>query len=179
MDEGTAACASRLGEVVTFAHFGALASVKSLPRNHGCWPTTTPPLEAFEKNAFPTTTILPKPETFSKNSNNNNNNNGNNNASNCVARHTQIALEAIISSAPRSSEADLLLFTIQFAFPSGLGQQQKQQNLHFVWPGTDKSHFRVIFPRRHAHPKRICCYLQYNLHFRAYNDNKMTPDSVR
>ena len=56
MDDGTAPFASRLGEVVTFAHFGALASVKSLPRNHGCWPTTTPPLEAFEKNAFPTTT---------------------------------------------------------------------------------------------------------------------------
>ena len=92
--EGTYACASRLGEVVTFAHFGALASVKSLGPNHGLWPTTTPPLEAFEKNAFPTTTILPKPETFSKNHNNNKNVN---NASNCVARHIQIALVVIIS----------------------------------------------------------------------------------
>ena len=124
MDEGTAACASRLGEVVTFAHFGALASVKPLLRNAGPCQQQIAPLEAFEKIAFPTTTILPKPETFNKNSNNNNN--GNNNASNCVARHTQIALEAIISSAPRSSEADLLLCTIQFAFPSGFEQQQKQ-----------------------------------------------------
>ena len=94
MAEGASACASRLGEVVTFAHFGALASVKSLVPNAGPCQQQIAPLEAFEKNAFPTTTILPKPETFSKNHNNNKNNN---NASNCVARHTQIALEGIIS----------------------------------------------------------------------------------
>ena len=134
--------------------------------------TTTTTTTATTTTTTTTTTNNKQQRTKNKhqttnNNNSNNNNNGNNNASNCVARHTQIALEAIISSAPRSSEADLLLFTIQFAFPSGLGQQQKQQNLHFVWPGTDKSYLKVIFPRRHAHPKRICCYLQYSLHLRV------------
>ena len=42
--------------MVTFAHFGALASVKSWARNHGCWPTTTPKPETFVKIAFRTTT---------------------------------------------------------------------------------------------------------------------------
>ena len=46
----TAPCASRLGNMLTLAHFGALAFVKYADRNNGCWPTTTPKPETFTKN---------------------------------------------------------------------------------------------------------------------------------
>ena len=71
LDEGVAACASRLGNLITLAHFGALASVKSSGRNHGCWPTTTPKRETFAKMESSTTTIAPERETFARSDNNN------------------------------------------------------------------------------------------------------------
>ena len=39
--------------------------------------------------------------------------------------------------------------------------------IKFACAGADKSRFTVLFPRRHARPKRFCCYLQYILAFRA------------
>ena len=67
MDEGVAACAWRLGNMLTLAHFGALAFVKSLRPNNGPWPTTTPKPETFAKMGFPATRMLPNPETFTRN----------------------------------------------------------------------------------------------------------------
>ena len=90
------------------------------------------------------------------------NNNKNNNGSrlgNLLISSIRSILYAPISIMTVSHEA-VCIFWLRSAF-------KNNNNLHFVWPGTDKFHFRVIFPRRHAHPKRICCYLQYSLHLRV------------
>ena len=90
------------------------------------------------------------------------NNNKNNNGSrlgNLLISSIRSILYAPISIMMVSREA-VVIFWLRGAF-------KNNNNLHFVWPGTDKSHFRVLFLRRHAHPKRISSYLQYNLHLRA------------
>ena len=74
LDEGVAACASRLSNLTTLTHFGALASVKSWGANRSTKTTTTPKPETFAKMGLPTTTIEPERETFAKNDNNKNNN---------------------------------------------------------------------------------------------------------
>ena len=90
--------------------------------------------------------------------NNNKNNNGSRRG-NLLISSIRSILYAPISIMTVSREA-VCIFWPRSA-------SQNNNNLHFVWPGTDKSHFRVLFLRRHAHPKSICCYLQYTLHFRT------------
>ena len=67
LSEGVAACASRLGNLIILAHFGALASVKYHPLNRSPKTTTTPKPETFAEMGSPTTTIEPERETFAKN----------------------------------------------------------------------------------------------------------------
>ena len=90
--------------------------------------------------------------------NNNKNNNGSRRG-NLLISSIRSILYAPISIMTVSREAVCIFWP--------RGASQNNNILHFVWPGTDKLHFRISFPRRHAHPKRICCYLQYSLHLRV------------
>ena len=90
--------------------------------------------------------------------NNNKNNNGSRRGNLFISSIRSI-LYAPISIMTVSREA-VVIFWLRGAF-------KNNNNLHFVCTGTDKLHFRVLFPRRHAPPKRICCYVQYNLYLRA------------
>ena len=58
--EVTGGCASRLGNMLTLAHFDALAFVKYRGPKNGPWPTTIPKPEAFAKMEFDQQRWLPE-----------------------------------------------------------------------------------------------------------------------
>ena len=66
LSEGVAASASRLRNLLTLAHFGALAPVESLTPNPSPSATTTPKTETFAKMGSPTT-IEPERATLARN----------------------------------------------------------------------------------------------------------------